>query len=220
MTNTPKTRRGAETRQKILSAAEECFSDRGYFRTGISDIARAADIAPGTFYIYFDDKLSLYRELMLDLGDRLRARIRLGTQDCASRLEVEERGIREFFGFASEHRGFFRIFWEAQFVDPAAFKDYYENFAAAYSQKLAACRDSGQVDNVDLTVLSYGLIGMTNFVALKYTVFDSGSVPEEALETIMTLLGRGVFRNGPASGDPPASDPPAGDPQASDPPAS
>jgi len=193
MIHEPKTRRGVETQEKILRAAEDCFARKGYFQTVISDITSGADIAPGTFYIYFEDKLSLYKHLMTDLGHRLRARIHVAASDCQTRLEIEERGIREFLAFASEHPGIFRIFWDAQFVDQDAFKEYYESFAEAYARRLAESRDLGEVRDVDLTALSYCLIGISNFVALKYTVFDSGDVPEAAIRAVVTLLEKGAF---------------------------
>ena len=115
-----------------------------------------------------------------------------------SRLDIEERGMREFIGFAEDHRGIFKIFWDAQFVDQAAFKAYYEGFASAYARRLAESRDTGEVRNVDLTALAYSLIGIANFVALKYTVFESGDVPEEAIRAVVTLLSKGAFIEQPS----------------------
>ncbi|MBU0926184.1 MAG: TetR/AcrR family transcriptional regulator [Spirochaetes bacterium] len=193
MIHKPKTRRGEETQEKILRAAEECFAAKGYFQTVIADITRGADIAPGTFYIYFEDKLSVFRYLMSELSRKLRSRLHVALEGCATRLEIEERGAREFFKFVAEHTGLFRIIWDAQFVDQDAFKAYYEGFATAYARRLGEARDAGSVRDMDLTALSYSLIGIVNFVALKYTVFDGGSVPESAIRAVVTLLSEGAI---------------------------
>jgi AcrR family transcriptional regulator len=193
MMNTPKTRRGAETKEKILRAAEQSFSEKGFFQTVIADITGLANIAPGTFYIYFEDKISVFRFLMDDLGHRLRTRIHVALEGSSSRLEIEERGVREFFSFVAEHKGLFRIIWDAQFVDQAAFKAYYEGFASAYARRLGEAKDAGEVRDLDLQALSYSLIGINNFVALKYIIFDGGDVPESAIKTVVSLLSSGAF---------------------------
>jgi TetR/AcrR family fatty acid metabolism transcriptional regulator len=48
-----------EKRRRILDAATREFSSRGFYRTRISDIAKAANVADGTVYLYFDGKEEL-----------------------------------------------------------------------------------------------------------------------------------------------------------------
>lgn len=45
-----------ETRERILKAAGRLFSERGYYETGIGDIAREAGIGRPSFYYHFADK--------------------------------------------------------------------------------------------------------------------------------------------------------------------
>lgn len=60
-----------ERRLSILNAAKEMFAINGYHDTSISDIIKRADIARGTFYLYFKDK----REIFDALFDQLLQRI-------------------------------------------------------------------------------------------------------------------------------------------------
>ncbi|HHX88257.1 MAG TPA: helix-turn-helix transcriptional regulator, partial [Paracoccus sp.] len=60
----PRTKRGRDTQQSILRAAEAVIGAQGYASASISDITRAAGIAQGTFYIYFDSKEHVFRELV------------------------------------------------------------------------------------------------------------------------------------------------------------
>ena len=46
-------------RSRILRAAIQAFSRDGYHQTRISDIAKAANVADGTVYLYFDSKKEL-----------------------------------------------------------------------------------------------------------------------------------------------------------------
>src|SRR5258708_19422374 len=49
-------RRRARTRAAILEAARQVFARRGYHDASIAEITELADIAVGTFYLYFRDK--------------------------------------------------------------------------------------------------------------------------------------------------------------------
>ncbi|HEC79310.1 MAG TPA: TetR/AcrR family transcriptional regulator [candidate division WOR-3 bacterium] len=53
-------KRETTVRHKIIKCALRIFSKKGYFRTTVEDIARAAHIAKGTVYLYFNDKESIY----------------------------------------------------------------------------------------------------------------------------------------------------------------
>jgi AcrR family transcriptional regulator len=56
--------RGARRRDAILAAALEEFSAHGFEATRLEDIARRAGIAKGTIYLYFNDKETLFQELV------------------------------------------------------------------------------------------------------------------------------------------------------------
>ena len=44
------------TRRRLLEAAARCFAEQGYFGTDSNKIARAAGLAPASFYKHFADK--------------------------------------------------------------------------------------------------------------------------------------------------------------------
>jgi AcrR family transcriptional regulator len=62
-------RRKAESRQRLLDAARQLFIERGYHETRPQDIARAADVGYGTFYLHFADK----RQCFLAFAEEARA---------------------------------------------------------------------------------------------------------------------------------------------------
>lgn len=49
-----------KTRAKIITCALKIFAKKGFFKTTVDDIAKAAGLAKGTLYLYFKDKASLY----------------------------------------------------------------------------------------------------------------------------------------------------------------
>ena len=63
----PKQARSKQTKEKIVQAAIQLFQERGYEGTTSNEIAAAAGVSVGSFYVYFTDK----RQLLLTIFDRL-----------------------------------------------------------------------------------------------------------------------------------------------------
>ncbi len=45
-----------DKRQKIMEAAVVVFADKGFYNSTVADVARSADVADGTIYLYFKNK--------------------------------------------------------------------------------------------------------------------------------------------------------------------
>ena len=58
--------RGTTKRERILRASVDVFAQNGYFNAKVSEIAKAAGVADGTIYLYFDGKedllVTIFRE--------------------------------------------------------------------------------------------------------------------------------------------------------------
>lgn len=193
--NLPKTSRGWETLDKILASAEKLFGEKGYFNTSVTDICALAEIAPGTFYIYFPDKISAFRYLVRGLSKTLRKEIALKVKNCETRFEAEYIGFRAFFDFINEHRGLYKIIWQAQMVDEELFKEYYEDFGQRYMKRLIEAQEKGEIAEIDPEVLAYCFMGITNFIGLKWVIWEETNVPENVLEEIMKFVKEGAFSN-------------------------
>jgi AcrR family transcriptional regulator len=51
-----RTRRSAETRERLFLAAVQQFAEKGFAETTVEDITNAADVGKGTFFNYFPSK--------------------------------------------------------------------------------------------------------------------------------------------------------------------
>ena len=59
----PRSRKGAETRARLLESAKGVFEQAGFLDARISDIAEGAGLSHGSFYHYFDSKEQIFREV-------------------------------------------------------------------------------------------------------------------------------------------------------------
>ena len=69
--NGPRSRKGEQTRARLLDAAKEIFEENGFLEARISDIAERAGLSHGAFYHYFDSKEQIFREIAEMLDDEL-----------------------------------------------------------------------------------------------------------------------------------------------------
>src|SRR5215831_5456026 len=53
-----------ERRAQLVTAARDVFGQKGYHAATVDDITRAAGVAKGTFYLYFEEKREIYYELV------------------------------------------------------------------------------------------------------------------------------------------------------------
>jgi len=110
----PETRKGQVTRERLLTAAEVMFGQRGYQRTRIADIVAEAGISHGLFYRHFADKDAVLNAVLTRLNDRLRhSSGRTSGDDLVPTLEqLQARNIL-FFREYAEHRLLLRVSREA-----------------------------------------------------------------------------------------------------------
>lgn len=85
---------GADTRQIILNAARTLFVEQGVNNTSLKDIARAAQISPGTLFYYYSSK----SDLIFDVTDQHFDRLTQQLLDwvCQARDQTEPNQAFEF----------------------------------------------------------------------------------------------------------------------------
>jgi AcrR family transcriptional regulator len=188
----PKTSKGERTRQRILDAAEREIGRRGFADTSISSITQEAEVAQGTFYVYFHSKEDVLRELVLRMGRRLRRALTVASSGLKGRLAIERAGIHAFFAFVQENPNLYRVVAESQFVDEAAYRRYYNDFAASYRAGLEAAAAAGEVSPGDAEVRAWALMGVCDMVGRRYALWDTGADRDSAAEEAFRFIAHGL----------------------------
>jgi AcrR family transcriptional regulator len=97
----------AANRAAILAAARAVFAELGYGSATVRDVIRRTDLASGTFYNYFPDKESLFRAVLENSAETVRARVQAARRRAGSLEEFVAAGYREYFDFlASDPQAF------------------------------------------------------------------------------------------------------------------
>ena len=193
---TPRTERGRRTLRKLLDASAVEFGEKGFHEASVSSITRRAGVALGTFYTYFDSKDALFRALVGDMSENVRSSARSALSADMSALEIEEAALAAFLVFARDHKEIYRIIDEAEFVDPASYRNHYESVAERIALRLKAGGEAGELRG-DLGELeAWALMGINVFVGLRYVVWGDGGAmtPEAVAKGVNRLLAEGIAK--------------------------
>lgn len=194
----PKTARGAKTKAKLLDAACREFGARGFHDCMIVDITQSAGVGLGTFYVYFESKEEIFRELVSYMGHLTRAYIAQRLEGIKNRLEAEKIGLKAFIEFARGHKDLYRIVMESQFVVPDAYHQYYENFHSAYETNLKGAVAKQEISKGNDEVRAWSLIGLSVFLGMRYGVWDDSKDLDDVCEAAFDLIKNGLKTSGAA----------------------
>lgn len=84
-----KQRERERRRQQIMVAAKRVFSVKGFSKTTMEDIAKEAELSPGTLYLYFKNKDELFSSLSLRILQYMNIRLEQAVSDSREVAPVE-----------------------------------------------------------------------------------------------------------------------------------
>ena len=192
-------RRRERTRQDLLAAAERVLAEKGLHDTKISDIAAAADVGVGTFYLHFPTKEALFDAVVEDTMRRFKATIdtaRLSTDDPIGQMRAANAA---FCRFACDNREVFRIV----FGHAAAYNEVIRRaqalFAADVEESYSHGVATGAFVALPPALVAQAVIGMATQVLSWWTAHESVSI-ESLHETMFTLSLDGLRARTPKKG--------------------
>jgi AcrR family transcriptional regulator len=192
----PLSKRGLDTRRRLLDAAESVFGELGFHDASVVKITESAGVAAGTFYLYFDSKKAIFDELVRDLNRRVRRAMREGSERGGSRIEAELLGFEAYFRFTSEHPALYRIIRQAEFVSPEMLRYHYDRLSENYVEALRASVAAGEIGPLDPDVVVWALMGIGEMIGMRWILWGEGTpipghVWDELERTIRAVLETG-----------------------------
>lgn len=96
--------------------------------------------------------------------------------------------------FIRENKHAYNIIWESLYIDKNLFVEYYDSFAAKYLKGIEEAQNNGEVIDLDPMTISYFLMGVSNFIGLKYVMFDDeNSNFDQVVDDVIKILENGMF---------------------------
>jgi AcrR family transcriptional regulator len=99
-----------QRRQEVLVVAERLFSQKGFFKTSMAEVAHDSEFAVGSLYQLFPSKDAIYVALMEEKFKEYLALVQREVAAAKGVLDKIEALIATKVGFFEKHRNFFRIY--------------------------------------------------------------------------------------------------------------
>jgi TetR/AcrR family transcriptional regulator, fatty acid metabolism regulator protein len=142
----PNSPRADARRRQILEGAIRAFAARGFYRTRVSDIAKAAGVADGTIYLYFKGKDDLLANVLRQALDSFWERGEAYVLEADSSAEQLGRFVELHLRYMGEDRDLATVFQvdlrhSPHFLGDVSrkiFRDYLERVAEIVAQGQAS----------------------------------------------------------------------------------
>ena len=188
-------------RTQILDAAAQVFAERGFHRTTVRDVAKAAGVADGTIYNYFANKTAL----LLGILDRLNEAERRAIEVAQAQATDVRTFTRHYFHnhllvFANQNQDLLRVVLSEVLVNAELRERYIQEIVAptfvVILQQLAPLAEQGRMRTENL-LLTLQLMSSMVLGVLVARMFDERSAQDtwEQLPDVLTdLFFEGLFR--------------------------
>ena len=182
---------------EVYRTAAEIILQKGYDATSVSDIAQALGITKAGLYHYIHGKTQLLFDIMqygLNELDREVANPAMKIADPEARLrfmiETHARIVTRGHGAVTILVDEARALTPAQNRKVTRKKREYFNFLRATLQEL---KDAGKLRNVNLTVATFSLLGMINWLSRWYRA-EGSLTDQDVSEAIVDIALNGLTR--------------------------
>jgi len=162
---------------RIVIAALQEFSEKGYHSTTIEAIVERAGMAKGTFYKYFKTKEMLFTALK---EEKLAEFVELAKKEVkqdADILGILEGVITHYLGFFEQNAAFFKVIIQEQKEFGREFSEKFINeLILAFPGLKRACwkaSRNGQLKQMNYFTVFFGIVGFLNGVIQKW-LHDGG----------------------------------------------
>ncbi|MGQ9457452.1 MAG: TetR/AcrR family transcriptional regulator [Anaerolineae bacterium] len=193
-------RRGEETRNRILQAAEEGFAQNGYEATGVAEICQRAHLSKGAFYHHFPSKQAVFLALLDRWLDGLEAHLqglRAQAASAPDALMQMADVAREVFHAARGRLPVFLEFLNKAARDPRIWQATitpYRRYRAFFAGLMEAGMAEGSLRRTDPEAAANALLSLAVGLVLQGVVDPDGADWGEIARESVRLLLEGISR--------------------------
>lgn len=183
------------TKSKILDAALNIFSSKGYYDTRLDEIVEESHTSKGSIYFHFPSKERLFLALVDQFANLLERQV-------TEAIEQEERGmarVRIALETCLDTFGKYRRPAKLLLVQASGLGTPFENkrnevtdrFAHLIETYLIEAIEVGDIPSVDTEVVSYAWMGAIYGVVIRW-VYTGEPAPARIMNSLLPILLRSV----------------------------
>jgi len=199
-TQDPSERAKQERRRQIMNAAKHVFAEAGYHGASIHAIIEKAQIARGTFYLYFESKAAVFDSILDQAMADLRARIhRIEVDDQsapAPQVQLREQ-VMATLDYIVRDRPLATLLLSAGHTPDAEAAERLDQFFAEVRDLLRRAMESGMelglLRKVDPELAASAMLGMIRGVIEQLIREQTPPAVDEVVSEVLMVALRGVL---------------------------
>jgi len=184
--------------QEILRVAAEVLAEKGYYSTSLEEIADRLDLAKASLYHYFDSKEALLTACLATVAEEAIDRLSAIASGSGTTSERLRRLICEQLQIITvEYPELSRLFL-AHLEWPAAVReritDWHERHDAIFRTVISEGVKSGELADIDVSVVRHNLTGALNFVPFWFKPggrFTDREAFDAVADSVLLMFGVG-----------------------------
>lgn len=181
-------------REAILAAGLTVFGERGYGASTVRDLIRASGLSTGTFYNYFPDKESVFRELVERSAGELRTKLAEARSQALTPEAFVTEPFRVFFDHLAGDRALFALLGRNAGTVRTMLDDPILSATVDEIQvDLGSAITRGKLPAHDSEMMAAAMAGVAFELGLRMTE-PGGPSPEEAAAFAASLFIGGLDR--------------------------
>lgn len=184
-------------RDNILKSAEKIFSLSGFHKADMSEIAKSANVAKGTVYLYFPSKKELFISVIKDGLEDLSQKINNEVKNIDDAVEKIKKAISTHMLFFKSHQELYRILIHP---DVELMEDIFTTLKDIKLSKLPKLIEglenginAGQIRKLNAKSLSYMILGMTDLLLFQWLSNPEEESLESKIEQLFDVLFNGIL---------------------------
>lgn len=188
--------RSEETRSRILDAALDCFSERGYDATSVVDICQRAGVSKGAFYYHFASKQALFVALLDQWLAALDSRVAVEATTPLETLHAMVGLLQQVFRDARGRLTMYLEFWRQAARDEAIwqattapFEHYHVLLAGMIEQGIA----EGSLRPCDPGQAARALVSLAVGMVLQSALDPTGNDWQQSAQAGFDLVLHGLL---------------------------
>jgi AcrR family transcriptional regulator len=181
-----------QARKKILAAALEVFSCKGFHGATVDEIADRAGLGKGTVYRHFNSKRELFSELINSKVAELEETVTGAIDTQGDVLDIIETYLRIYFAFFDRNRDLYKVLIQEQSDFGAEVKALYIGNILKrlplLKLKIYQATKSGRLKQMNFHTVFYGVMGFIDGVIQKWLASEGKYSLVEEVPTVLETL--------------------------------
>jgi AcrR family transcriptional regulator len=184
------------TRARLLASGRALFAERGFHGVTSHEIAKAAGVAAGTFYLHFADKQALFREIVDEAIRRLRERLQAAFESTDDQRGAVAAHAEALVSFSEENADLVHIVFGRDHRDVDIEADVLDYLATVGADMLRDRIARGAMRTaLDPAVASQALTGMFARVIAWWVEGGMKTSRETMIKTLVGIQLQGLYEH-------------------------